>query len=125
MPSRRDPYADLYRPHVEGRTGAISPITIGELYVLATRNKWGTAKVLEMEAHLRRSVVLRFDFDVCRVCARLKTGLKNPQGSNRVLDNNDLWIAACAVRYGIPLVTHNRRHFEGISGLNLITEAPN
>jgi hypothetical protein len=34
------------------------------------------------------------------------------------------WIAACAVRYGIPLVTHNRRHFEGIPGLEMICEAP-
>jgi hypothetical protein len=38
--------------------------------------------------------------------------------------DNDLWIAACAVRHSIPLVSNNQAHFEGIPGLILITEAP-
>ena len=33
------------------------------------------------------------------------------------------WIAATALRHGIPIVTHNRQHFEGISGLTVISEA--
>ena len=33
---------------------------------------------------------------------------------------NDLWIAACAVHYRLPLVTGNVRHFDGLPGLELL-----
>jgi predicted nucleic acid-binding protein len=38
--------------------------------------------------------------------------------------DNDLWIAATAIRYSIPLLSNNRRHFEEVPGLVLISEAP-
>jgi len=124
LPSRPHTYAKLYQPHIEGKSVAISFVTVGELYVLAERNNWGPASVLALEAHLRSSVVVPYDVEVCQAYARLKTGLTNPTGSARVIDSNDIWIAACAVRHGIPLITHNRRHFEGIPSLRIITEAP-
>lgn len=34
----------------------------------------------------------------------------------------DAWIAATALLYGVPLVTHNRKDFEGIDGLVVISE---
>lgn len=124
LPSRPHSYAKLYRPHIEGKFLAISFVTVGELYVLAERNNWGPARVLDLEAHLGSLVVVPYDLAICRTYARLKTHQKSPAGSDRVINNNDLWIAACAVSYGMPLVTHNRRHFEGIPGLNIISEAP-
>ena len=124
LPTRPHTFASLYWPHIEGKSTAISFVTVGELYVLAERNKWGPDSVLALEAHLRSSVVVPYDVQVCQTYARLKTGLVNPSGSARVVESNELWIAACAVRHGIPLVTHNRRHFEGIPGLNMISEAP-
>lgn len=36
---------------------------------------------------------------------------------------SDAWIAAVALRHGLPLVTHNRRHFEQLAGLTLISES--
>jgi hypothetical protein len=42
----------------------------------------------------------------------------------RFVADNDMWIAASAVRHNVPLVSHNRDHFEGIPGLVLISEAP-
>jgi predicted nucleic acid-binding protein len=36
----------------------------------------------------------------------------------------DAWIAATALEVGAPLVTHNRRHFEEVAGLVVISEAP-
>jgi predicted nucleic acid-binding protein len=124
LPSRPNTNATLYESHVEGKSTAVAFVTVGELYVLAERNMWGPTRMLEMETHLRTSVVIPYDIDICKTYARLKTSLKTPSGSARVIRSNDLWIAACAVRHGIPLVTHNRRHFEGIPGLNIISEAP-
>jgi len=126
LPFRRDTRAELYRPHVEGesRFAVISFVTVAELYVLAERWKGEPSRVLQLEAHLRAAVVVPYDVDICRTYAKLKTGLTNPSGSTRVIETNDLWIAACAVRHAIPLITHNRRHFEGIPGLTVISEAP-
>ena len=126
LPFRPDTRAELYRRHVEGanRFAVISFVTVAELYVLAERRKWGRPRVRDLEAHLSAAVVVPYDVDICRTYARLKTSLRNPSGSARVIESNDLWIAACAVRHAIPLITHNRRHFEGIPGLNIVSEAP-
>jgi hypothetical protein len=41
-----------------------------------------------------------------------------------VVAANDLWIASCAIRHAIPLISNNRKHFEKIPGLTLISETP-
>jgi predicted nucleic acid-binding protein len=126
LPFRPNTKAELYRHHVEGegRYAVISFVTVAELYVLAERKKWGPPRVHDLETHLNAAVIVPYDADICRTYARLKTSLRNPSGSARVIETNDLWIAACAVRHAIPLITHNRRHFEGIPGLTVISEAP-
>ena len=119
-----DTRASLYQPHIQDRIAVISYVTIGELYFWAEGRKWGIDRLNLLEERIRDTTVIRYDLEVCRTYARLKCALRTPSGSHRVIGDNDLWIAACAVRYGLPLVTHNRRHFEGIPGLNIISEAP-
>lgn len=41
----------------------------------------------------------------------------------RRIDCADAWIAATALLYGVPLVTHNRPHYAGVPGLALISHA--
>ncbi len=41
-------------------------------------------------------------------------------GGDRIGDN-DLWIACTALELGVPLVTRDRRHFDRIEGLRIIT----
>ena len=119
-----DTRSDLYRPHIQHCIAVISYVTVGELYFWAERRKWGADRLKLLENRIRETTVIRYDVEVCRTYARLKYGLRTPTGSRRVIGDDDLWIAAGAVRYGLPLVTHNRRHFEGIPGLNIISEAP-
>ena len=40
------------------------------------------------------------------------------------IEPGDAWVAATALRHSLPLVTHNRRHFEHIPGIQSISEAP-
>jgi predicted nucleic acid-binding protein len=40
------------------------------------------------------------------------------------MGEGDAWIAATALVFDIPLVTHNRRHFDFIENLTLISENP-
>ena len=114
-----DTRALLYQPHVRDKDIVLSFITVGELYAWVEKRRWGGRTTALIEDRIASAVVLPFDRDLCRVYGRLKAAL--PAG--RVMPPNDLWIAACAVRHDIPLATHNRRHFEAISGLRIICES--
>jgi predicted nucleic acid-binding protein len=109
----------LYSPYVIGKTIAVSFITVGELLFGARKRKWGAQKVAELQLRLRNAVIVPYDLAVCEAYGTLKAGLYE---SGRPIEDNDLWIAACAVRHAIPLVSNNRGHFEGIPGLVLRTE---
>lgn len=117
-----------YKPHLEGHTIALSFITVGEQYAgyrkKISKGEWNEARIKILEDRLAVAVVVPYDIEVCRTYGILKTVLKNPDGSDRILATNDLWIAACAVRHSLTLVTNNRKHFTGIPGLKIISEAP-
>jgi predicted nucleic acid-binding protein len=118
----------LYRPHLEGHVIALSFIAIGKQYAgyrkKINKGDWPESYIEKLEARLRFVVIVPYDVDVCRTYGHLKAALKNPDGTHRVIAPNDLWIAACAVRHSLSLVTNNRRHFRDIPGLNIISEAP-
>lgn len=114
--------AEPYHRHVRGKRLAVTFITVGELYAGAEKANWGPRKRSDLETRLRAVVVVPYDIEVCRAYARL-CNLRNPDGSRLTIAANDRWIAACALRHTLPLVSNNRRHFERILGLQLITEA--
>lgn len=87
----------------------------------AYKNKWGKAKLEQLRARLRSVTIVPYDWVVCQTYGDLKARL---QEVGKQVACNDLWIAACAVRHSIPLISNNRSHFEGIPGLVLISEAP-
>jgi len=114
-----DTRADLYHPHVKGKTIALSFITIGELYTWTVKRQWGEKRIAELEQRLKAVVTIPYDQELCREFGRVKASL--PGG--RIVPSNDLWIATCAIRHSIPLLTHNLKHFEGIPRLQIVTAA--
>lgn len=112
-------FAEAYEQHTEGRLLAISFVTVGELYYGAEKRDWGDKRRKLLETTLRNFVVVPYDHDVARCYGRLVTE-RETQG--KPIQPNDAWIAACAVRHAVPLVTHNARDFEGITSLDIITE---
>jgi len=100
---------------------ALSFATVGELYYTARRAKSRARAVAYWKDRLRYYSVLFPDLETCEVWARITAEC---MGRGRPRQDNDLWIAATALRHEIPLVTHNRRDFEDIPGLTLISEAP-
>jgi tRNA(fMet)-specific endonuclease VapC len=115
-----DTRGDAYRPHVKGKTVAVSFITVGELYYGAEKKKWSAKNRQNLEERLKAVVIVPYDAELCRTYGRLRASL--PVGLT--VGTNDLWIAACAIRHAIPLITNNRKHFEKIPGLTLISETP-
>ena len=118
-----DARADPYRQHVRNRTVAVSFVTVGELLAGAEKKGWGPVKRQQLEMKLRAVVIVPFDLEICRVYGRLSC-MKTETGGDRTIAVNDRWIAACAIRHNLRLISNNRRHFEGIPDLTLISEAP-
>ena len=112
--------AKAYLPHVQGKLLAIAFITVGEMYFGAEKANWGQKKRDALETQLRNFVVVPYDHEIARCYGRL-VAQRHRAGAPITL--NDAWIAACAVRHAVPLVTHNARHFAGIDRLSVISEA--
>ncbi len=115
-----DPRGLPYLRHVEGRITALSFITVGELLFGALWRNWGRRRVAKLKTALRSAFILPLDHETSSAYANLKDRLRK-QG--RILADNDLWIAALAVRHSVPLVSNNLAHFERVPGLVLISEA--
>jgi predicted nucleic acid-binding protein len=116
----KDARGDAYRLHVKGKTVAVSFITVGELYYGAEKRNWSGKTLRNLQERLKAVVVIPYDLELCRTYGKVRASL--PAGV--VVAPNDLWIATCAVRHSIPLITNNRKHFEQIPGLTLISELP-
>lgn len=116
-----DPRGRPYLRHVEGRTTALSFITVGELLFGAFWRDWGERRTRDLQKRLEAAFILPLDHETSVTYAALKTRLRR-QG--QILADNDLWIAALAVRHSVPLVSNNRAHFERVPGLILISQAP-
>ena len=111
--------ARAYTPHLRGRLLAVSFVTVGELYFGAENARWGEKKRHQLEQTLRGFVVVPYDNEVARSYGRLMAAEKR---AGRTIAPNDGWIAACALRHQVPLVSHNAKHFQDIDALSLITE---
>jgi len=114
---KKHPLAELYRPLFEDRLLGLSFITLGELYRWPLIKGWGEKRHQEYEEALNTYVILWCDDATCRLWAKISTFKGHP------MPVNDSWIAATALCYETPLVTHNIKDFAHLQplGLKLIT----
>jgi tRNA(fMet)-specific endonuclease VapC len=102
--------AESYRSHVEGNTAIISFMTLAELHYGTLKNEWGEPRRVELMTHVARDYVLfPFNRALCLQWARVR---ERSRRDGRQIAVADSWIAATAMLYNIPLVTHNRSDFE-------------
>lgn len=118
---RRDSRAAAYESALVGQVRGIAYVTLSELYKWPLERGWGERRRLDLDAYLGSHVVLPSDDQLARCWAELVTGQAK---LGRTLSDPDSWIAATALRHQVPLATHNRKHFEHIPGLKLISFAP-
>lgn len=113
------PEALPYLQHLKGVIPAITIVTVAELYKWAYTKKWSLRNLTGLESRFTQFLILPFNFAVAQQWARIQSaelGRKFPE--------NDAWIAACAITYGCPLLTHNRKDFQDIQGLDFISYSP-
>jgi tRNA(fMet)-specific endonuclease VapC len=107
----------LYLPHLDGPRSAIALMTVAEARRWQHLRNWGPARTQTLHEAIRRYVILYPDDETAELWAQVASLPGHPAGAS------DAWIAATALRHRIPLVTHNRRHFEHIPNLQIISEA--
>lgn len=114
---KRDTRAAVYWPHLAGNSLYLSFSTVAELYRWAVKNGWGTSRIADLRATLRHYTLLVYDDQTAWHWAEIMSLPGVPVG------HGDAWVAASALRHGFPLVTHNRKDFDHIPGLTVISEA--
>lgn len=115
---KNDSRAADYLKLLSGKTAAISFMTVAELYRWTIERNWGSAKIAELRILLQSYLQISYDDPIAWQWAKVMTIKGHP------ITGNDAWIAATAIRYQIPLVTHNPRHFSFIPDLQIVSIMP-
>lgn len=113
---KRDTRGDRYLTAIHGKLLCLSFMSVAELQRWALIRNWGEPRRRSLEQVMRQYIVLAYDAEIARHWARISVSRSR---AGRPIACGDCWIAACATRHKIPLVTHNARDFDGIDGLVL------
>lgn len=109
--------AEPFREAMKTGRPCISFATVAEVFKGAAKRGWAGRRVEQLEARLQATLVVPYDVEAAKICGRV---LAAREAQGRSMEEFDAWIAATALRHGIPLATGNRRHFDGIPDLLLV-----
>jgi predicted nucleic acid-binding protein len=115
---KKDNRAKAYAPHLQGKRQMISFVTVAELYQWATIRNWGERRIGQLEHTFRKYTILLVDIALCRRWGDVRAKCR---AAGQPISPQDAWIAATALQYMLPLITHNPSDFEAVSGLEIIT----
>lgn len=115
----RDTRAILYRPYLVNNTTYLSFMTVAEMHFGADRARWGDSRRHRLSVFLRGYPVVQSTPEICVLWGQITAACEH-QGRRIVAA--DAWIAACALRYDAPLITHNRKDFDAVPDLQIISE---
>ena len=110
----------VYETDLAGSTLMISFMTLAELDRWALKSNWGPARREWLRLYLEKFVLLPYSRRLCTLWAEVTVAA---QSKGRRIECADAWVAATALRYDVPLVTHNRSDYLGVPGLKLISHA--
>ena len=97
---------------------ALSIISVAELYegILGSADPRRDEQTLA--SFLSSVEVLTLDESICRIFAQERARLR---ASGALISDLDLLIGATAIRHNLTLLTNNRRHFDRLPNLNIIS----
>lgn len=112
--------ADNYRMLIGTRQVLLAFQTSMELRYGALRAGWGDLRRRRLERRIGELTVADSDDEMTVACAHLRARCARiGHALGDKLHDGDRWIAAAAVRLGVPLVSHDKL-FRGVPGLELI-----
>jgi predicted nucleic acid-binding protein len=116
--------AQLYEPIIVARHAFISFQTAAELRYGALLRGWGSARMLKLQSKIEVAEIVYTGPELIQTYAQLRVDCQRIGHALSQREHDaDRWIAATAVRLGIPLVS-NDGIFRGVPGLQLETATP-
>ena len=116
---KNDNRAEPYLPFLDRKRLDISFMTLAELYQWANIANWGIKRQQEMEFAIKKQYEIHWvNTKLCQVWAEVKCESRK---LGRPIESSDAWIAATAITCKVPLVTNNRKDFEHLTRLQLLT----
>ena len=97
---------------------AISIVSIAELYEGEVNSANPEREVRLLQEFLADVAIIPLDDVICCIFARERSRLR---ASGNLIGDLDILIGATSLRRGLTLLTNNRRHFERLQGLSIIS----
>ena len=111
---KADTRAQMYLPQLQDRQWFISFMTEAELEQWALLANWSEKRVVWLRLFLGRFVVVPSSHDLVLRWAEAMVAARR---NGRRIETADAWIAATALLYDAPLLTHNKADYLGVPGL--------
>jgi predicted nucleic acid-binding protein len=100
--------AAQYERHLVGRRLAVASQTVAEARYGALKGGWGSVRLDKLQRLLARARVLPVDMATVEAVADLRNRCRIAgHALHQKHHNADLWVAATAIRWAIPLVAHD------------------
>jgi tRNA(fMet)-specific endonuclease VapC len=110
----REPGNILFSQAVENYQGCLSAITVYELTLGAEMMK----RFQDIHSFIASFSVLPFSLEVAKKAAEIHAKLRK---SHNEIGLPDVFIAATCLVNHIPLITRNKKHYQRVEGLKLIS----
>ncbi|WP_315821289.1 PIN domain-containing protein [Paraflavitalea speifideaquila] len=94
----------------------IPAAVLAELYLGAYRSANEQKHIQQIKGFLLRCTVLSADQATAEACAKVKAALLK---KGKPIPENDIWIAATALQYNLPLYTKDS-HFSEVDNISLL-----
>ena len=96
----------------------ISIISLAEIYegILGADDPQDDERILQ--EFLNGVTIIPLDEATCRIFARERSRMR---AAGNLIGDLDILIGSTALRHGLTLLTNNRRHFERLQGLNIVS----
>ena len=109
-----DTRAEIYLPHLQDRQWLISFMSEAELEQWALFANWSAKRTDWLRIFLRRVVIVPSSHDLVLKWAEAMVAARR---AGRRIETADAWVAATALLYDAPLLTHNKSDYLGVPGL--------
>jgi predicted nucleic acid-binding protein len=114
------PECESYAEHILGQVPLISFQTVAEVERWTVERTWTPERCAWMHLYLERYTMVPSSPDLCRRWAEV---LAAGEEMRHPVTYGNAWIAATALLYRVPLLTHTPGRYRGIPALEAITFA--
>lgn len=115
---RNDSECEAYAGEIAGQVALASFQTVAEVERWTVERCWPPERAAWMHMYLERYTVVPSSPDLCRRWAEV---LASSEQLGQPLTYGDAWIAATALLYRVPLLTHNPDRYQAIPALQTVS----